>query len=280
MKNEAEVAVRILSDNEKNRIRPLYEEVFDDSQEFLDYYFGSYIKNTINFVSEINGEIVGMATIHPKELMVSDVKAKAGYVYAVATKPEYRGKGIMRSVLDEIYKYAWKHKYDYLYLIPVNPHIYEGLGYKLLRKKNEVTDISLENIDINKYYVIKVNEIYIEKCLEFMSKFYENKVSIFYDNNVFMENLQRLSINNSGIYCILDKICDRILGLMFLEDDGDVNIIHMVCGDEDKKMCINLVKNKLGVDKIAYKLHDIMFKEVHGSLDKLDNYSICINDEI
>lgn len=276
------MVVRILEGNEKNRIRPLYEEVFDDSQYFLDYYFGKYIANTINFVCERRGEIVGMATIHPKKLMISGRMVQAGYVYAVATKPEYRGQGIMRRILDEIYTYALKTNYEYLYLIPANPSIYTSLGYKLLREKKElvIEKGQLEEVKLEGKEIYKVREKNIPDCLKFLSGFYENKVSIFYEKDNFAEIMKRLSINNSGIYCIFDSICDKILGLAFIEDDEKIVINDLVCRRDAETLSIKLLLDKLDTEKMFYKLNDVMFKEVHGKLEQFKNYSICINDEV
>ena len=62
------IEIRILEDNEKQNIRPLYEEVFQDSEYFTSYYFNEYIKGAINFVYQIDDEIVSIAAIHEKQL--------------------------------------------------------------------------------------------------------------------------------------------------------------------------------------------------------------------
>ncbi len=273
---------RILKNNEKKRIRTLYEEVFNDSKYFLDYYFGNYIENTINFVCECKGEIVGMATIHPKKLMICDRMVQVGYVYAVATKKEYRGRGIMRRIMDEIFVYALEANYEYLYLIPANPSIYIGLGYKLLREKKEFVIIKeqIEDVKLEGKEIFKVREENIPDCLKFMSNFYENRVSIFYEKANFEEMMKRLSINNSGIYCIFDSICDKILGLAFIEDDEKIIINDLICCKDAENLSMKLLLDKFNTEKMFYKLNDIMFKEVHGKLEQFKNYSICINDEV
>lgn len=272
---------RVLNEDEKNRIRELYEEIFDDSQYFVDYYFSSYVRNTVNFVCEKDGQIVGMATIHPKKLKVSKKEVVAGYVYGVATKPEYRGQGIMKKLLEMIDEYAVKNEYEYLYLIPANPKIYEGLGYELVRNSSELEfDKDSIQTEISTIKVEKVNEDKFNECIEFIDKNYENRVSVKYDVVYLREILARLSINNSGIYCIFDSICDKILGLAFIENDDKYYLNHLVCRKEDVDMCVSQVMRKINIDKLYYKLHDIMFKEVKGKLDAIKSYSICINEEV
>ncbi len=269
--------VRILSENEKKNIRPLYEEVFDDSQYFLDYYFDTYILKGINFVCEENRNIIGMATIHPKTIIASDKAYKAGYVYAVATHPCHRGKGIMKKILKEIEDYAFAREYEYLYLIPVNSAIYEGQGYKLLRDSTEREVLVKPENDI---VIKKACREDVGKCVEFAEKLYKDRVSLLCDEEYFYENLERLSIKNSGIYCILHKMCDKILGLAFVDAAGEAVIENIICETMDLDTCMNAVGGLFKIDKLTYRQQAVMFKAVKESINNLINYSICINDEI
>lgn len=272
---------RVLNENEKNKIRELYEEVFDDSQYFVDYYFNSYVQNTINFVCENDGQIVGMATVHPKKLMVSKKEINVGYVYGVATKLKFRGQGIMRQLLKKIEEYAVENQFEYLYLIPANPKIYEGLGYELVRNASEREFLKISiGAEIENIMVEKIDAGSLEKCVEFIDTNYENRVSIKYDETYLIEILARLSINNSGIYCIFDSICDKILGLAFIEHDEKYYLNHLICSKDNVKICVSQVMRKINIDKLYYRLHDIMFKEINGEIEDIKSYSICINDEV
>jgi len=272
---------RVLKENEKNKIRELYEEVFDDSQYFVDYYFNSYFKKTINFVCQNDGQIVGMATIHPKKLMVSKKEINVGYVYGVATKLKFRGQGIMKRLLELIDEYASDNNFSYLYLIPANPKIYEGLGYELVRNASERVFIKTNiGAEIENVMVEKIDEDSLGKCVDFIDKNYENRVSIKYDETYLREILARLSINNSGIYCIFDSSCDRIQGLAFIEDDDRLMVDELYCEACDIGLCMRLVMDSLNRKEIIYKINDIMFKNVHKDMEQLKNYSIYINDEV
>lgn len=282
MKNEADELIRIVNDNEKNLIRPLYEEVFNDSKEFVDYYFAKYVKNAINFVCERNGQVIAMATIHPKTLSISGENVKVGYVYAVATKKEYRGQGLMRNVLEAIDKYAIDNKYAYLYLIPVDPEIYKSLGYVLLKEGKEClvkrTQIHLDNS--MEYDLIKLDLKDIKKALDFLMNFYENKVSIYYDENSFSELIERFSGKKSGIYCVFHRECDKILGLALIEDDEDINVAGILCENKDRYEIFGALMNGLEVDKLVCNENPVMFKSVYEDIDKIKNYTIYINDEV
>lgn len=145
----------------------------------------------------------------------------------------------------------------------------------MIIKKSSVSENEYGNME-----TFKITEKDIDKCLEFLENSYENKVSIYYDRAYILECLQRFSVNNSGIYCIFNKSCDKILGLAFIEDDNRVRLIEFVGNSEYWDLCMNLIMEKLSVEEMSYKINDIMFRNVHGDMVKLLEYSICINDEV
>lgn len=273
------IEIRILEDNEKQNIRPLYEEVFQDSEYFTSYYFNEYIKGAINFVYQIDDEIVSMAAIHEKQLIISEKSAKAGYVFAVATKKEYRGRGFMGALLKEIEAYALKNNYDYLYLIPVAEGIYERYGYRLIRKGWEKIYTIGDKTD-NKVTLIRTEKNNIPQIVEYMKKWQKDRVLILQNEDYFCKKMDRLSINNSGIYCIFNDVCDKILGLASVEDDEETVISDLYVSGDYEEIFMNMLMNRLKINRLTYRVHSIMFKEINAAVEELFDYSMCINDEI
>lgn len=134
--------IRYLGENERSYIRPLYAEVFDDPLPFLDYYFHIYLKEgTRCLVEEADGQIVSMISIHEKTWMVrKDIEAgeyqecPAWYLYAIATKEGYRHQGRMRRLMERVIADGRTSGIAYIYLIPVNPAVYDRLGFRLVVK--------------------------------------------------------------------------------------------------------------------------------------------------
>ena len=92
--------IRKLSQEEHNKVRPLYEEVFtEDSKGFVDYYFSEKTRDNDIYVVEEDGEICAMLHLNPYTLMVNGVEKQAHYIVAVATRKEYRGRGFMAALL-------------------------------------------------------------------------------------------------------------------------------------------------------------------------------------
>lgn len=51
--------IRYLEKNEKLNIRSIYEQCFQDSKEYTDYYMNNCFKNNFVAVDEEDGEIIG-----------------------------------------------------------------------------------------------------------------------------------------------------------------------------------------------------------------------------
>ena len=95
--------VRLLENNEKTKIRDLYEHCFEeDTKEFVDYYFDKRIRENEVVVNEKDGEIVSAIHLIPKDAVVGNLKTNVTYIYAVATWEKYRKKGYIK----EIFQYG------------------------------------------------------------------------------------------------------------------------------------------------------------------------------
>ena len=75
---------------EERALKALWKEVFGDSDEYIDTFFREVYRPGMASVIEENGEIAAAAYAVPF--------GKYRYIYAVATKPEYRGRGYGKAV--------------------------------------------------------------------------------------------------------------------------------------------------------------------------------------
>lgn len=129
--------IRYLEDGERGKIRPLYEKIFEDSQEFIAYYFTEYVREqTRCLVEEQDEQVISMISIHEKHWMLRETQAyrcvSVWYLYGVGTDEAYRRQGCMRRLLSRVLMDAGRERVTYVYLIPVNPKVYERLGFHLV----------------------------------------------------------------------------------------------------------------------------------------------------
>ena len=85
---------------DKPQMKALWEQTFGDDSEFIDAFFRAFLKKDTCMVAECDGKVVSAmyiisgSTINPYRKNI----LAAGYTYALATLPEYRGRGIGKAV--------------------------------------------------------------------------------------------------------------------------------------------------------------------------------------
>ena len=142
-----DITVRLLTDNEKYRTRPLYEEAFpEDGPEVTDCYYKVKMSSNRVFAA-VNGagHVSGMLCLNPYRVMVRGTEYPLNYIVAVATEKARRREGIMRSVLTEALLFQRKQSEElrarglpgipFTYLKPANPAYYTPFGFAYISRR-------------------------------------------------------------------------------------------------------------------------------------------------
>ena len=100
-----DVRIQQAQAHDQPELHALWETVFGDSPEVVQAFFGRFPPETAGWVLRREDKICSAAYLLPGNwLMEPDRYRPAGYVYAVATAPEERGKGyagrLMRALAD------------------------------------------------------------------------------------------------------------------------------------------------------------------------------------
>jgi len=114
-------------------IQLLWQEVFGDPEDFTNRFLAHFgIENC--YVSKQNDEITAMAFALPVE--VSGVRCEVSemwYIYACATRPQYRKLGIMAKLLEAVYCEACAKNVAGIFLHAANQSLenyYRKLGFE------------------------------------------------------------------------------------------------------------------------------------------------------
>ncbi len=114
---------------EQREMRTMWHDIFGDEREEIDSFFLRH-EDAVPFIHKEGGEVVSMLFVVPL-LMVCK---KVAYLYAVATKPEFRGRGIASRLITEALRYVEKSgEFDLAALIPSSTYskqLYEKLGFE------------------------------------------------------------------------------------------------------------------------------------------------------
>lgn len=151
---------------DREALRQLWQLVFEDSDTFLDHFFQEHYDPQHALVLEEDGTLQAMAFWFETQLMVPGIQpVKAAYLYAVATHPDFRGKGLARQLLDESAQLLRDLGCELMTLVPSEPTLhlfYQDRGFHecFVNAEYEMTPakppfqlpgISLEQVDPQTY---------------------------------------------------------------------------------------------------------------------------------
>ena len=144
---------RIANFDDKAQLVALWQEAFGDSEEAISRFFEKVIKPENAVVADDNGNIVSALYLIEAEVVSHSQSFKAYYIYAAATRTEYRQKGVMSALLEYTDEIAVQRKADYLFLRPANERLYSyyrknGFETAFYEREQEVTaDIVPDDCD-------------------------------------------------------------------------------------------------------------------------------------
>lgn len=131
--------VRYLEDREKLNILPLYEQCFDDTEDYKRYFFEDILPNNQIAVYEDKREIKGMLQLIPKAVNIGRNRTHCYYIYGVGTDVSERKKGIMKEIFANVLRDLYNNQECFTYLIPSsaeNGEIYKKLGFEYVMDKS------------------------------------------------------------------------------------------------------------------------------------------------
>ena len=130
---EKSFEIRFPLESEYENLKVLWQTSFDDSKESLDYFFQNTVSPERVLSVFKDREPVSALYMLESEIIKDNKTYSAYYIYAVCTHPDYRGKGLMKSLFEELFKVAKSRNIDYLFLVPEEEYLfnlYRKLGFK------------------------------------------------------------------------------------------------------------------------------------------------------
>ena len=114
---------------EQREMRAMWHDIFEDEVAEIDSFLVRHY-DALPLIHKENDEVVSMLFVVPLRMW----EQRVAYIYAVATKPEYRGRGIASKLLNEALQLIETSKeFDLAALIPSSTEskrLYERLGFE------------------------------------------------------------------------------------------------------------------------------------------------------
>lgn len=212
------------------QMKQLWHQVFGDDKEYLDSFFSNIYRDDNTLVYVAGEKVVAILFIVPYQFHRAGVMEKAVYLYALATSPEYRGRGIMAELINKSIAISRERKYSFLFLVPSNQTLfgyYKKFGFRecsfweKIEKDSDVIRDSAQSANIvqaqevthKKIQFISADQKQLWNAYKNSTYPVENRIILTKEQNAFyLEQLKR----EGGQAYVFDMIKERD-GYVFLK---------------------------------------------------------------
>lgn len=229
-------------------IKNIWRISFGDSDKFIDFHFRYANDLSHTFLVEINREVAAMVSVLPSKLSL-DKEYKVGYIYAAATLPEFRGRGIMGQLLTYCESYAVEKDYAALALVPSSLSLFDfylGHGYEKAFYHSSITKEYRQISNTQRTTVIKRCEIkeYMSARDRFKSRYAFLRLNAFYDELSLLE----LEISGYLTYNI-----NRNAYAIIKRDASTIKIHELICEHGEEKNIIEMLVMHFNDEQVSYR---------------------------
>ncbi|MDR1524626.1 MAG: GNAT family N-acetyltransferase [Tannerella sp.] len=117
---------------DKPEVAALWQEVFNDSGEFVNLFFSRVYKPGNTLVRKKDDRIIAALQMIPYEIKTANGILPSAYLCGVCTHPSERGKGVMKTLMAEAMEVMRQKGYSISILIPAEAWLfdfYKKFGY-------------------------------------------------------------------------------------------------------------------------------------------------------
>ncbi len=107
----------------------LYLESFEDSRDYVDFFFLHYYRPNYTFSIERDGVVASALHIIMKKMRYNNKIIDLPFIVAASTHKNYRRQGLMREVMNKTFDSLIKEGHIVVSLYPVNPDFYFDYGF-------------------------------------------------------------------------------------------------------------------------------------------------------
>lgn len=121
--------IRIARAEEKGEVKDLWNYSFQDTPQYVDYYFEKRYRSENNLVLVKEGELIASLLINPYVLRIGESRKKVSYIVGVSVDPQYRGEGYSSALLKRTLSILYEKGEELVLLMPIDTFIYRRYGF-------------------------------------------------------------------------------------------------------------------------------------------------------
>ena len=192
--------IRLCNKNETSQVKDIWKYCFNDSDEYVDFYFKHKFDPQNTIVLENEGNIISSLHLNQHKIYLNFKEYKSSYVVGVSTLPEARGLGKMNELMKESLRHMYNLDQSVSILMPIDFRLYTKYGYE------NCYDMLVQKLNIYNLRKYKINGIF-EKADNAgdLEDIYACAVSryngyVVRDRKYFKEFIEEMRIEGGYIY--------------------------------------------------------------------------------
>ncbi|MDF9824350.1 putative acetyltransferase [Breznakia sp. PF5-3] len=234
-------------------IHTLWKDIFQDQDDYLDYYFKHKYNTDFSYLIEENDTIVSSLQVHPYTYRLMDENLRFGYFHAIMTNKEQRNQGLMKELLGCTFRDLYNKEIILGGLVPSSTSLfslYEKYGFvscfstwEKYYKKQPTTKV----VSLHVYEDSMFDDIYT--YYEIMMKPSSNLLCKTKDDFKIMVDEHLL--NGGVIHYGLD--IDNVCGIVFIDTKKELHVREMFVSTTLYIPLLNAVLQHYALTKILVK---------------------------
>lgn len=116
----------------KKNVYDLWQECFEDTDSYTDFYFDWKLKDNQIFLIYKGKKLAAMLHLNPYTLVVKGEEVSANYIVGVATQEKERRKGLMSRLIEASLYQMYESKMPFTYLMPAKESIYLPFDFEIV----------------------------------------------------------------------------------------------------------------------------------------------------
>ncbi len=236
------IKLRRAEGSDINSLKELFKSVFKENDEALDLFFKRIFMPEICYICTEKDELVSMVYIIPTTVN----GRKAGYLYAAATKDEFRGAGLMKGLIHYALSITAQ---EICITLPAQDSLYDyygKLGFEELT--SNFSELSREEMAaLSKPY--ELCEVVVSSYCGIRNRVLKNNF-LFWNNNYIDFALEYNELYGA-------KVIRNNFGYAVAYDEGDCCYVsEIICDDRNAPYMITDLLSEFKCKKFRFHLSE------------------------
>ncbi|QOR36086.1 GNAT family N-acetyltransferase [Clostridium sp. 'deep sea'] len=223
--------LRLANNSDLLEIKELWQYCFDDSEQFVNYYFKNrYIpENTL--VIEENSRIITSLQMNQYQLHVANKTINTSYIVGISTLPDKRGIGLMKRILPAALQAIKSKGQSFALMMAIDSRLYLKYQFAYICEQlcfnYQTANCKKQHINVS---YKKASHEDSRILMEIYNRKYRNTfIKLLRDEEFFKELIKELASENINLFLIKDNDLTEYTGYFTYLIEENTFYIRELC---------------------------------------------------